>query len=339
MLSQNILAVLSVLTLAGFVSARPYANSTFVSRQIIGAVNDLPVAEILPVNDLPLNDLPLDNLPLSDLLPVNVPTEIGSGNSDQISVPVTIPTEIGSGNSGQNAGGSSSNSGTISNDMTVGQAATTCGNSQLNCCNSISNSGDTTNSGVLGAIFGSGDIAIQCVPINIPLVGGMDRFLSHSLQITDSRCAPSPSPTQHGLRCKGCVLSRRHYPGIFILRQLQFLRMLTNILVERPGQCWLRGRFISHLARTTASACIFCSFSLLASFFSLDLDIFIFSLAFFLDITFVLISLQTSNSVYYLPLSYIKVLLLLKPVLLGYYSSLSCIACSLPYVKHVFQKC
>lgn len=171
MLSQNIIAVLSVLTLAISVSARPYSNSTFVSRQIIGAVNDLPVAEILPVNDISLNDLPVADLPLSSLPPV--------------SVPVTIPTEIGSGNSGQGAGGSSSNTGTVSNDMTVGQAATTCGNSQLNCCNEISNEGDTTNSGVLGAIFGSGDIGFQCTPINLQ-VGRMDSFLSLSLSLSQS---------------------------------------------------------------------------------------------------------------------------------------------------------
>lgn len=247
MLSQNIIAVLSaVLTLALSVSARPYANSTFVARQIIGAVKDLPVAEILPVSDISLDDLPLSDLP-------------------PVSVPVTIPTEIGSGNNGQGAGGSSSNSGTTSNDMTVGQAATTCGSSQLNCCNEISNAGDTTNPGVLGAIFGSGSIGIQCTPINI-LIGGMDCFLSLSLylQITDLKCAPSPNPTQQGLRCKGCLLPRRHHSGIYIhSTTTQFLRMLTNISVERLDQCRLRGHFICHLEQQLHRAC----FVLLAIFF------------------------------------------------------------------------
>lgn len=164
MLTQNIFAVLSILTLALPVSARPFANSTFVARQILGAVNDLPVTEILPINNLPVDvsDIPLDNLPLNQLPPV--------------SVPVTIPTEIAAGNSGQNAGGSSSNSGTIGSDMTVGQAADTCGSSQLNCCNEISNSGDTTNSGVLTSIFGSGGIGIQCSPISLPVIGSIDHL-------------------------------------------------------------------------------------------------------------------------------------------------------------------
>lgn len=45
----------------------------------------------------------------------------------------------------------------------------TCGNAQLNCCNKIEKQGDTKNAGVLGSLFGSGDIGLQCTPINLPI--------------------------------------------------------------------------------------------------------------------------------------------------------------------------
>lgn len=76
------------------------------------------------------------------------------------------------GNGGQNAGNSAANKGTIGGDYTVEQGVQTCGNAQLNCCNKIEKKGDTTNAGLLGAVFGSGDIGIQCSPLNIPVVGG-----------------------------------------------------------------------------------------------------------------------------------------------------------------------
>lgn len=82
------------------------------------------------------------------------------------------------GNGGQNAGNSAANKGVIGGDYTVEQGVQTCGNAQLNCCNKIEKKGDTTNAGLLGAVFGSGDIGIQCSPLNIPVVGGELRFFS-----------------------------------------------------------------------------------------------------------------------------------------------------------------
>lgn len=83
--------------------------------------------------------------------------------------------------------------------------------------------------------------------------------------------------------------------------------MLTNISVERLDQRRLRGHFICHLEQQLHRAC----FVLLASFFpGLDTGYIFFPLFFFLHITFILISLQTSNNVYDLPLSHITVLLL-----------------------------
>lgn len=77
------------------------------------------------------------------------------------------------GNGGQNSGSSAANKGTIGGDYTVEQAAKTCGNAQLNCCNKVEKNGDTTNAGLLGAVFGSGDLGVQCTPINIPVIGSM----------------------------------------------------------------------------------------------------------------------------------------------------------------------
>ncbi|KAL0639772.1 hypothetical protein Q9L58_001087 [Maublancomyces gigas] len=75
------------------------------------------------------------------------------------------------GNGGQNAGNAAVNKGEIGGDYTVEQSIQTCGNAQLNCCNKIEKKGDTTNAGLLGAVFGSGDIGIQCSPLNIPVIG------------------------------------------------------------------------------------------------------------------------------------------------------------------------
>lgn len=77
------------------------------------------------------------------------------------------------GNKGQNSGNSAANKGTVKGDYTVEQAVQTCGNAQLNCCNKVAKTGDTTNAGLLGAVFGSGDVGVQCTPVNIPvLIGG-----------------------------------------------------------------------------------------------------------------------------------------------------------------------
>lgn len=77
------------------------------------------------------------------------------------------------GNKGQNAGNSAANKGTVKGDYTVEQGVQTCGNAQLNCCNKIEKKGDTTSAGLLGSVFGSGDIGIQCSPINLPVLAGM----------------------------------------------------------------------------------------------------------------------------------------------------------------------
>ena len=83
-------------------------------------------------------------------------TQVADGNQDV-------------GNKGQNAGNSAANKGNVTGDYTVEQGVQTCGNAQLNCCNKIEKQGDTTNAGLLGSLFGSGDIGIQCSPINIPV--------------------------------------------------------------------------------------------------------------------------------------------------------------------------
>ncbi|KAH8154663.1 uncharacterized protein LAJ45_01192 [Morchella importuna] len=71
------------------------------------------------------------------------------------------------GNNGQNAGNAASNSGKVNGDLTIQQATTTCGNAQLNCCNKVEKKGDTTSAGLLGSVFGSGDLGVQCSPINV----------------------------------------------------------------------------------------------------------------------------------------------------------------------------
>lgn len=76
------------------------------------------------------------------------------------------------GNNGQNARNGAANSGTVGGDYTVEQAQTTCGNAQLNCCNKVDKTGSTTNAGLIGSVFGSGDLGIQCTPINIALLIG-----------------------------------------------------------------------------------------------------------------------------------------------------------------------
>jgi hypothetical protein len=76
------------------------------------------------------------------------------------------------GNNGQNAGNAASNSGKVNGDLTIQQATQTCGNAQLNCCNKVEKKGDTTSAGLLGSVFGSGDLGVQCSPINVAALAG-----------------------------------------------------------------------------------------------------------------------------------------------------------------------
>lgn len=76
------------------------------------------------------------------------------------------------GNGGQNAGSITANN-AIGSDSIVLQAVWVCGNAQLNCCNRVEDKGDTTNAEMIGAFIGSGDINIQCTPINIAAIASM----------------------------------------------------------------------------------------------------------------------------------------------------------------------
>ncbi|KAL0632841.1 hypothetical protein Q9L58_008269 [Maublancomyces gigas] len=127
-----------------------------------------------------LNGGALNGGTLNGGLPVSTSSPVAVTRTS--STAATPPSQISSsggdgrgnqnvGNSGQNAGSSVGNSGEIEGDYTVSQATTTCGNAQLNCCNKTVKKGDTTNAGLLGAVFGSGDIGVQCTPINIPVIG------------------------------------------------------------------------------------------------------------------------------------------------------------------------
>lgn len=75
-------------------------------------------------------------------------------------------------NEGQNSSNNVVNSGDVGGDFTVNQSIKTCGNSQINCCNQVEKKGDTINAGLLGSVFGSGDIGVQCSPINVAVLGG-----------------------------------------------------------------------------------------------------------------------------------------------------------------------
>ncbi|KAL0632844.1 hypothetical protein Q9L58_008272 [Maublancomyces gigas] len=74
------------------------------------------------------------------------------------------------GNNGQNSGNGAANKAKVGGDYTVEQGVQTCGNAQLNCCNKVEKMGDTTNAGLLGAVFGSGDLGVQCTPLNVPVL-------------------------------------------------------------------------------------------------------------------------------------------------------------------------
>ncbi|PWW73727.1 hypothetical protein C7212DRAFT_330269 [Tuber magnatum] len=107
------------------------------------------------------------------------------------------------GNKGQNAGNSAANEGKVVGDYTVEQGVQTCGNAQLNCCNKIEKQGDTTNAGLLGAVFGSGDIGIQCTPINVPAVIGVQVPINKQCDAKAACCQGEVS--QNGLINLGCV--------------------------------------------------------------------------------------------------------------------------------------
>ncbi|KAL0639356.1 hypothetical protein Q9L58_001583 [Maublancomyces gigas] len=106
------------------------------------------------------------------------------------------------GNKGQNAGNSAANKGTVKGDYTVEQGVQTCGNAQLNCCNKIEKKGDTTSAGLLGSLFGSGDIGLQCTPLNVPVVG-VQVPINKACDAKAACCQGEVS--QNGLVNLGCV--------------------------------------------------------------------------------------------------------------------------------------
>ncbi|KAI5838455.1 hypothetical protein DFP73DRAFT_565051 [Morchella snyderi] len=113
----------------------------------------------------------------------------GSGNQDV-------------GNAGQNAGNAAANKGTVKGDYTVEQGVQTCGNAQLNCCNKIEKKGDTTSAGLLGSVFGSGDIGLQCSPINLPVLAAQVPIN----KACDAKAACCQGETsQNGLINLGCI--------------------------------------------------------------------------------------------------------------------------------------
>ncbi|PUU76584.1 hypothetical protein B9Z19DRAFT_1149080 [Tuber borchii] len=116
-------------------------------------------------------------------------TQVADGNQDV-------------GNKGQNAGSSASNQGHVTGDVTIEQGVQTCGNAQLNCCNKIEKKGDTTSAGLLGSLFGSGDIGIQCSPINIP-VAALQVPINKQCQANAACCQGEVS--QNGLINLGCL--------------------------------------------------------------------------------------------------------------------------------------
>jgi len=126
-------------------------------------------------------------------------TEIADGNQEV-------------GNAGQNAGNSASNRGKVAGDFTVEQAVQTCGNAQLNCCNKVEKKGDTTNAGVLGSVFGSGDLGVQCSPVNVAALAG--EYSSPLRSVGSTNRLNSPGSRQQSLRCKGSLLPRGHRSGI-----------------------------------------------------------------------------------------------------------------------------
>ncbi|KAG0136772.1 hypothetical protein HOY82DRAFT_497713 [Tuber indicum] len=127
-------------------------------------------------------------LPSRQITSVEEMTQVAHGNRD-------------AGNQGQNAG----NKGKVAGDYsyTVEQGVQTCGNAQLNCCNKIEKQGGATNAGLLGAVFGSGDIGIRCTPINFPAVIGVQAPINKQCDAKAACCQGEVS--QNGLVNLGCV--------------------------------------------------------------------------------------------------------------------------------------
>jgi len=148
-------------------------------------------------------------------------TQVADGNQDV-------------GNKGQNAGSSASNQGHVTGDVTIEQGVQTCGNAQLNCCNKIEKKGDTTSAGLLGSLFGSGDIGIQCSPINIPVAAREYHFF-FSGEGSFTNILDSPSSYQQAVPGECCLLPGRSFPGISSNghnRSFLFTDFLQNGLVN-----------------------------------------------------------------------------------------------------------
>ncbi|KAI5836773.1 hypothetical protein DFP73DRAFT_601854 [Morchella snyderi] len=107
------------------------------------------------------------------------------------------------GNAGQNSGSAAANKGKISGDYTVEQGAQTCGNAQLNCCNKVEKMGDTNSAGVLGSVFGSGDVGVQCTPLNVPLLIALQVPINKACDAKAACCQGDNN--QNGVANVGCV--------------------------------------------------------------------------------------------------------------------------------------
>lgn len=164
------------------------------------------------------------------------------------------------GNKGQNAGNSAANKGTVKGDYTVEQGVQTCGNAQLNCCNKIEKKGDTTSAGLLGSLFGSGDIGLQCTPINVPVVA-RKFFLVYHLMVQNANLFPllvqvpiNKACDAKAACCQGEVsqvrfnISKYSFPALTICRTVLStwavlpLRLSSNDVLSAPwfyGICWI----------------------------------------------------------------------------------------------------
>lgn len=72
--------------------------------------------------------------------------------------------------------------------------------------------GDTKNAGVLGSVFGSGDVGVQCTPINVPLAiarmypGCSAVLRGFKLTVTQSRFLSTRLATQRPLVARETTL-------------------------------------------------------------------------------------------------------------------------------------
>lgn len=102
------------------------------------------------------------------------------------------------GNVGQNPVSSSANLGIIDSGVTVGQALETCGAAQLNCCKKTPGGGDAASTGILGSVFGAGDVGILCTPLDVPVIGCMlRRVFYRALTCTRLTSFPRASPDSY----------------------------------------------------------------------------------------------------------------------------------------------